>query len=147
MKISPARVAAFEILLKIESERAFSSVLLPLYEENLQPKDRALCHALTLGTLRKQIYLDRIIEKLTNKKVGKLDSAILIILRIGLYQLLFLDKIPAHAAINESVNLVGLAKKTSARGLVNAVLRRATREKMELDYADEKEKTDFAPPL
>ena len=141
MNISPARVAAFEILLKIETERAFSSVLLPLYEEKLQPKDRALCHALTLGTLRKQIYLDRIIEKLTNKKTGKLDSAVLIILRIGLCQLLFLDKIPAHAAINEAVNLVQKAKKTSAKNLVNAVLRRVTREKIELNYADETEKT------
>jgi len=140
MKVSPARVAAFEILLRIELEKAFSSVLLPLYEENLQPNDRALCHALTLGTLRKQIYLDRIIEKFTKKKIEKLDSAIAVILRTGLYQLLFLDKIPAHAAINEAVNLVGLAKKTSARGLVNAVLRRATREKIELDYADETEK-------
>ena len=141
MKISPARVAAFEILLKIESERAFSSVLLPFYEEKLQPKDRALCHALTLGTLRKQIYLDRIIEKLTNKKTGKLDAAVLIILRTGLFQLLFLDKIPAHAAINEAVNLVRQAKKTSAKNLVNAVLRRAAREKIEFDYADETEKT------
>ncbi len=141
MKISPARVAAFEILSKIETEKAFSSVLLPFYEEKLSPKDRALCHALTLGTLRKQIYLDRIIEKLTNKKAGKLDSAILIILRIGLFQLLFLDKIPVHAAINEAVNLVQKAKKTSAKGLVNAVLRRAGREKIELKYADETEKT------
>ena len=141
MNISPARVAAFEILSKIESEKAFSSVLLPFYEEKLPPKDRALCHALTLGTLRKQIYLDRIIEKITNKKAGKLDSAILLILRIGLFQLLFLDKIPAHAAINEAVNLVQKAKKTSAKGLVNAVLRRANREKIELDYADATEKT------
>jgi len=54
MKISPARLAAFEILLKIETEKAFSSVLLPFYEEKLLlSKDRGLCHALTLGTLRK----------------------------------------------------------------------------------------------
>jgi 16S rRNA (cytosine967-C5)-methyltransferase len=141
MNISPARVAAFEILSKIETEKAFSSVLLPFYEERLAPKDRALCHALTLGTLRKQIYLDWLIEKLTNKKTQKLDSAILIVLRTGLYQLLFLDKIPAHAAINEAVNLVQKAKKTSAKGLVNAVLRRATRERIELNYRDETEKT------
>ena len=141
MKISPARLAAFEILLKIETEKAFSSVLLPFYEEKLLPKDRALCHALTLGTLRKQIYLDRIIERLTNKKAENLDSAVLIILRTGLFQLLFLDKIPAHAAINEAVNLVQKAKKTSAKGLVNAVLRRAIREEIELEYADETDKT------
>lgn len=138
MKISPSRIVAFEILSKIETEKSFSSVLLPYYEENLEPKDRALCHELTLGTLRKQIYLDRIIEKLTNGK--KIDSAVKIILRIGLYQLNFLDKIPAHAAINDAVNLVQKAKKMSAKGFVNAVLRRFTREKIELVYADEIEK-------
>jgi 16S rRNA (cytosine967-C5)-methyltransferase len=138
MKISPSRIAAFEILSKIETEKSYSSVLLPIYEEKLEPKDRALCHELTLGTLRKQIYLDRVIEKLTNGK--KLDSAVKIILRIALYQLIFLDKIPAHAAINDSVNLVQMAKKTSAKGFVNAILRKFTREKIELELANEIEK-------
>ncbi len=138
MKISPSRIAAFEILFKIETEKSFSSVLLPIYEEKLEPKDRALCHELTLGTLRKQIYLDKVIEKLTSGK--KLDSAVKVILRIALYQLIFLDKIPAHAAINDSVNLTQMAKKTSAKGFVNAVLRRFTREKIELAFTDEVEK-------
>ncbi len=138
MKISPSRIAAFEILAKIETEKSFSSVLLPIYEEKLEPKDRALCHELTLGTLRKQIYLDKVIEKLTNGK--KLDSAVKVILRIALYQLVFLDKIPAHAAINDSVNLTQMAKKTSAKGFVNAVLRRFTRENVELDFTNEVEK-------
>ncbi len=138
MKISPARIAAFEILVKIEKEKAFSSVLLPLYEEKLEVKDRGLCHALTLVTLRQQIYLDRIIGQLTNHK--KLDAAVRIALRLGIAQLLFFDKIPNYSAISESVNLVKYAKKTSAKGFVNAVLRRVTREKIELEYADEIEK-------
>ena len=139
MKISPARIAAFEILTKIEREKSFSSVLLPIYEEKLEAKDRALCHALTLGVLRKQIYLDRLIERLTNGK--KLDAAVRIILRVGLYQLIYLDKIPAHAAINDAVNLVQASKKTSAKGLVNAVLRRFTREQpIELKFSDEVER-------
>jgi 16S rRNA (cytosine967-C5)-methyltransferase len=138
MKISPSRIAAFEILTKIETEKAFSSVLLPLAEAKLEPKDRALCHELTLGTLRKQIYLDRLIEKLTKGK--KLDPAVKVILRLGFYQLIFLDKIPAHAAINDAVNLVQMAKKTSAKGFVNAVLRRFTRETVELEFADQTEK-------
>ena len=138
--VSPARLAAFEILQKIEKDKAFSSALLPVYEEKLQSKDRALCHTLTLGVLRNQIYLDQTIEKLTDKKTNKFDLAVLLALRIGLYQLLFLNKIPAHAAINESVNLVQKAKKTSAKNLVNAVLRRATREKIGLEFADETEK-------
>ncbi len=138
MNISPARIAAFQVLLKIETEKSFSSVLLPIYEEKLETKDRALCHAMTLGTLRNQIYLDRIIEKLTNGK--KLDSAVKVILRIALYQLIFLDKIPAHAAINDAVNLTQKAKKTSAKSFVNAILRRFTREQIELEFADETER-------
>lgn len=138
MKISPARIAAFSVLTKIDKEKAFSSVLLPLYEENLQAKDRALCHRLTLGVLRKQIYLDKIIDTFTNNK--KLDLAVRIALRLGIYQLLFLDKIPDYSAINESVNLVQFAKKTSAKGFVNAILRRVLREKIELKFADEIER-------
>ena len=141
MKISPARIAAVEILTKIETEKAFSSVLLPLAEENLEAKDRGLCHEITLGVLRKQMSLDAIIEKLTSGK--KIDSAIKIILRIALYQMIFLDKIPAHAAINDAVNLTQKAKKTSAKGFVNAVLRRFTREKIDLEFADEIEKNSI----
>ncbi len=137
-KISPSRIAAFEILRKIETDAAFSSILLPQYEENLSVKDRALCHQITLGVLRNKIYLDRIIEIFTKGK--KIDSVIRTILEIGLFQLLFLDKIPAYSAINESVNLVQRAKKTSAKGFVNAVLRRATREKINLDFKNETEK-------
>jgi 16S rRNA (cytosine967-C5)-methyltransferase len=133
--IAPARLAAFQILSKIESEKAFSSVLLPVYEERLEARDRALCHEITLGVLRKQIHLDRLIEKLTGGK--KLDAAVRVILRSALYQLIFLDKIPPHAAINDAVELTRKAKKTSAKGFVNAVLRRCTREKIVLDFADE----------
>lgn len=140
MKISPARLATFEILVKIASDKAYSSVLLPQYEEKLAPRDRALTHELTLGTLRKQLYLDRIIEVLTKKKLAKFDLEVIAALRLGLYQILFLDKIPHSAAVNESVNLVQKAKKTSAKGLVNAVLRKASREKIELSFENEIEK-------
>lgn len=135
MKIAAARTAAFQILTKIETNKAFSSVLLPQFEENLEPKDRALCHQITLGVLRKQILLDRLIDRLTNGK--KIDAAVRIILRMTLYQLKFLDKIPAHAAINDAVNLTQKAKKSSAKGFVNAVLRRFTRENIELDFVDD----------
>jgi 16S rRNA (cytosine967-C5)-methyltransferase len=136
-KVSPARLAAFQVLLKIETEKSFSSVMLPIFEEKLQPNDRGLCHELTLGTLRKQLYLDKIIETFSG---NKLDVTVRIALRLGLYQLIFLDKIPAYSAINESVNLVHLAKKQSATGFVNAILRRATREKFEPKFTDEIER-------
>ncbi len=140
MKISPSRVSSFEILQRIEKEKAFSSVLLPQYEKNLSPKDRALCHQLTLGTLRQQIYLDQIIQHFVTKR---LDLEVRIALRLGAYQMLFLDKIPVYSIINESVNLVQRAKKTSAKGLVNAILRKIASEKVELKFTDEIEKVSL----
>src|SRR6476620_6764698 len=138
MKISPARKAAFEILNRIDSTRAFSSVLLPEYEEKLATNDRGLCHELVLGVLRRLMYLYRVIDHFTGAK--RLDQAVRNALRIGVYQLLFLEKIPAYSALNESVNLVQMAKKTSAKGLVNAVLRRVSNQAPELSFTDEVER-------
>ncbi len=141
MKISPARIAAFEILLKIENEHAFSSELLPIYEDNLSDNDRSLCHRLTLGVLRKKLSIDRIIDYFVCGK--RIDMPVRISLRLGIYQLVFLAKVPDYSAVNESVNLVQYAKKTSAKGLVNAVLRRATREPMLAEFVDETERVSI----
>ncbi len=128
MNITPARLAAYEILFRIEKENAFSSVLLPIYEAGIDKRDRALVHELVLGVIRRKLYLDFAIEKFSGKKTDRLDLEVMIALRLGLYQMMFLDKIPASAAANESVNLVARAKKKSAKGFVNAVLRNAARE-------------------
>lgn len=138
MKISPARIAAFDILIRIGKERAYSSVLLPAYEEKLFAADRSLCHELVLGTLRRQLLLDREIDVLALQR--KLDDEVRVALRLGLYQLRFLTKVPQYSAINESVNLVQRAKKTSAKSFVNAILRKATREKVELSFVDDIER-------
>lgn len=126
-EISPARFAAFNILKQVESG-AFSSVLLAAEEPRLQPADRALCHELVLGVLRWQLKLDKIVEYFSSRDVEGLDPAVRIALRLGLYQLRFLTRIPASAAVNESVSLVRAARLSSATTFVNAVLRRATRE-------------------
>src|SRR5687768_9569751 len=126
MSISPARAAAFDILLRVERERAYSSVLLAVFEENLSGNDAALCHELTLGTLRRQMPLDRVIDSLSAGR--KIDIEVRIALRLGLYQLQHLTRVPAYSAINESVDLVGRAGKRSAKGFANAILRRAARE-------------------
>lgn len=126
--VSPARLAAFEILQRVE-EGAYASVLLASKEAELKPPDRALCHELVMGVLRRQLWLDRLIEFYANRKVTELDVAVRVVLRLGLYQLRFLSRVPPSAAVNESVNLTYLARLRSAGGLVNAVLRRATRER------------------
>lgn len=126
-QISPARRAAFDILREVEAG-AFSSTLLAAEEPKLKPVDRALTHELVLGVLRWQLWLDKLIERFAKRGIETLDLPVRLALRLGLYQLRFLTRIPASAAVNESVNLVRSAKVSSAAAFVNAVLRRAIRE-------------------
>ncbi len=129
--VSPARLAAFEILSRVE-DGAYASILLAQLGQELDVRDRALCHELVMGVLRWQLWLDRLAEHYTKRLTEDLDPAIRLILRLGLYQLRFLSRVPASAIVNESVNLVHRARLRSAGGLVNAVLRRAARE-LEVD--------------
>ena len=138
--VSPARRAAFEILREVEAG-AFSSILLAAYEPQLKPADRALCHELVLGVLRWQLWLDKLSEHYAKRTVESLDLPVRLALRIGLYQLRFLTRVPASAAVNESVNLVRSARVSSAAAFVNAVLRRAIRE------AEYDPSTTLADPL
>lgn len=128
MNVSPARQCAFEVLRRVEQEAAYASTLLTSSRyESLSREDRALAQELTLGTLRRQARLDFFIEHFSCRKIGRLDAAVVIALRLGLYQVVFLTRTPAHAAINESVNLVKANKLKSAAPFVNAVLRNAQR--------------------
>jgi 16S rRNA (cytosine967-C5)-methyltransferase len=126
ISISPARRAAFDILLRVETEGSYASVLLAGLT-NLSREDRALAQELTLGVLRQQKTLDYFIERYTQRKIKKLDLPVILALRLGLYQIRFLTRIPQSAAVNESVNLVKKARKMSATGMVNAALRNAVR--------------------
>jgi 16S rRNA (cytosine967-C5)-methyltransferase len=128
MPISPARRAAFEILRRVSVENAYASLLLATLDERLSGDDRGLCHELVLGVLRRQLWLDRVIEHFGNRRLDKIDLPVKLALRIGLYQLRFLSRVPPSAAVNESVNLVRAAGVRSAAGFANAVLRGATRE-------------------
>jgi 16S rRNA (cytosine967-C5)-methyltransferase len=142
--ISPARRAAFDILRRVEAEQAYASVLVAqLPQSKLSREDRSLAHEIALGALRWQKSLDYFIERYSHRAVSSLDLSVLIALRIGLYQLRHLDRIPQRAAVNESVNLVKLARARSAAGMVNAVLRNAARnlgERPGQDVADPLEK-------
>jgi len=143
MTISPARRAAFEILRRVEEERAYAAVLLASLDAGIREDDRALCHELVLGALRNQLWLDHAIGHFAQRKIEKIDLPVKIALRLALYQLRFLSRIPASAAVNESVNLVRVAGLKSAASFANAVLRRASRESdydPALDARDEAEK-------
>jgi 16S rRNA (cytosine967-C5)-methyltransferase len=125
MAISPARLAAFNILLRVERESAYAVELLhsPLVDE-LPAVDRHLAMELVMGVLRWRSVLDDSIAELSFTPFRKLDLEVLTALRMGVYQKRFLSRIPAHAAVNETVELVKQARKASAAGLVNAVMRK-----------------------
>src|SRR5258706_3143973 len=127
MPLSPARRAAFDILRRVEDEGAYASSLLATQDGRLRDDDRALCHELVLGVLRPQLWLDCVLEHFAKRPLEKIDLPVRLSLRIGLYQLRFLSRIPASAAVNESVKLVRAAGMASAASLANAILRRATR--------------------
>jgi 16S rRNA (cytosine967-C5)-methyltransferase len=91
---------------------------------SLDARDRALATALAYGTVQRRATLDYVAERLTNRSVKRLDPPVRAALELGLFQLLFLDRVPVHAAVNETVGLVD----GRGAGLVNAVLRRADRE-------------------
>ncbi|HEX8707533.1 MAG TPA: 16S rRNA (cytosine(967)-C(5))-methyltransferase RsmB [Pyrinomonadaceae bacterium] len=127
--VSPARMAAFSILRRVEEDGAYASVLLAESDEELRADDRALSYELVLGTLRRRLWLDSLIEHYSGgRRSESLDAPVLRALRLGLYQLRFLSRIPASAVVNEAVNLAHLSRLRSASGFINAVLRRATRE-------------------
>ena len=123
-RVSPARAAAFQVLSLVE-EGGYASDLLLRDTASLSSRDAGLASEIVFGCLRRQAQLDYLIDGQTAGR--KLDRAVRIALRMGLYQLRHLDRVPPHAATGESVELVKKARKTSAAGLVNAVLRRAAR--------------------
>lgn len=132
MPISPARVAAYEILLRIEREASYSSELLHAQKyAQLSSVDHGLATELVMGVLRWCSLLDARIAVYSSQKLSRLDLEVLTALRLAAYQLIFLDRVPDRAAVNESAELVKRARKRSAVPFVNAVLRKLAGEKAE----------------
>ena len=132
MSVSPARAAAFDTLLRVERDAAFATdaldARLARMPAGANPADAALATELVMGVLRWRRLLDFLIERVAARRPESLDLEVLLALRLGLYQLRVLSRVPASAAVNESVELVKQARKRSAAGLVNAALRRASRD-------------------
>jgi 16S rRNA (cytosine967-C5)-methyltransferase len=123
--IAPARRAAFAILLKIEQKAGHCDELLRSDAvDRLSHADRNLCTNLVMGTLRWQIALDLRINQLLARPDARLDDEVRIALRLGIFQMLYLDRIPSHAAVMDSVELVKHSGHGFASGMVNALLRK-----------------------
>ena len=123
--VSPARAAAFDILIRVERESSYASELLHSRSRDyLTIADHSLATELVMGVLRWKSLLDSEIANVSAQPLAKLDLEVLTALRLALYQLRWLDRVPARAAINESVELVKRARKRSAAPFVNAILRK-----------------------
>lgn len=127
--VAPARACAYAVVRRVFEGGAWADRTLHGEARRLQldARDLGLATQLSYGTVQRAATLDHVIERLTGRAASTLDKPILAALRLGVFQLTFLDRVPAHAAVGESVEL---AKADAPRGagLVNAVLRRATRE-------------------
>jgi 16S rRNA (cytosine967-C5)-methyltransferase len=121
-----ARAVAFRILLEVE-RGGYASDLLYAGTRDLDSRDAGLAEELVFGVLRFQSQLDFLMRHFSGRGAEKLDSEVRMALRMGIYQLRYLERIPAHAAVSESVQLVRRARKASAAGFVNAVLRKVDR--------------------
>ncbi len=146
-----ARQIAFEILLKIEKDKAFSNLAIDsavkAYSRN--STDCAFISRIVYGVIERKITLDYVIAKHLDKPINKLKTDVLTILRIGVYQLLYSDKIPQSAAVNESVKLSKDNKCAYASGMVNAVLRKITKDDLhfgEITDADEYLSVRYSAP-
>ena len=123
------RYTAYKALYKVENEKSYSNLTLDaiLKNSDLSKKDAALVSALFYGVLEKRISLDYVISKYSSVRLKKIEPKTLVILRMGVYQLLFMDKIPDSAAVNESVKLCKKEKLFHSGGFVNGVMRSITR--------------------
>lgn len=126
--IAPARTAAHAALREVNAGRLYLPAALAQVRPTLKDeRDRSLATDLVTGTLRWQGQLDHLITEFAKRPLARLDFDVLQILRLGAYQLIHLDRVPAAAVVNDAVAMTRRARKTSAAGLVNAVLRSISR--------------------
>jgi 16S rRNA (cytosine967-C5)-methyltransferase len=124
--VAPARACAYTVLRHVFERGAYADIALRTHAEQLDPRDRALAMRLAYGAVQRRGTLDYLIERLAERAPQRLDASLLAALRLGLYELLYLGGAPDRAVVDDAVELAKSAGR--GHGLVNAVLRRATRE-------------------
>lgn len=140
-----SRKTAFKVLLKIEQDGAYSNIVLnnAVKEGELTPLDAAFTSALVYGVLERKITLDYIIKQYSKIPLRKIELKTKIILRLGLLQMAFMDKVPESAAVNESVKLAKQQKLQKSSGFINAILRSFARDNCKVKYPDIKNKAEY----
>lgn len=135
-----ARLLALEALLKVDYDKGYSNIVIDKYikKSNLSKKDISFLTAIFYGVLEKKITLDYIILQYSKLSLNKMSAEVLEILRMGFYQLLYMNKIPPSAAVNECVNLVKIIHQDKAAGFVNGILRSFLRNDKSFKMPDSK---------
>ncbi len=133
-----ARSVALDVLMKVEQAEAFSNLELnhALKASKLDRQDASLVTELVYGTLQRQNTLDYFLSRFATKGLHKLQPWVLVLLRLSLYQMLYLDRIPPHAAVNEAVNIAKKRGHRGVAGMVNGILRNAERNRDSLTIPD-----------
>ena len=151
------RALAFELLRRVAEDDSYANLLLPklLSDAKVDSRDAGFIQELAFGTLRNKLLYEKVIELASAREIRTIDSHALIVLLLGAHQILGM-RVPAHAAINESVNLAKQKASQSAAGFVNAVLRRISERSREqwidkvlesTDSVDERLSLTYSHPL
>jgi 16S rRNA (cytosine967-C5)-methyltransferase len=123
-EVSPARICALAVVRRVFEHGAYADRALEAEASGLDERDRALATRIAFGTVQRRGTLDHVAQRLVHRPLESLDPPVLAALRVGLFQLLYLDRVPVHAAVDDSVELAK-AESPGGAGLVNAVLRQA----------------------
>lgn len=126
------------MLHNIEVDQKYAHLALPIFLERgkLDPRDRAFVTDLVYGTIRRRLSLDYLIEKFSSRPLSRIDENTRELLELGLYQLIYMDRVPDHSAVDTSVDLAKRRLKRGAEKFVNAVLRKAVRNRDDLPWPD-----------
>jgi 16S rRNA (cytosine967-C5)-methyltransferase len=125
LNISPARRIAYTVLRSV-SEDGYATDLLLEHAAHLSSRDAGLASQIVFGCLRYQAQLDYLIQHYSGRKLDAIEQPVILLLRIGIFQLRYLDRIPSHAAVHETVEMAKQHRRAAA-GFVNAVLRKVNR--------------------
>lgn len=143
------RQLAFSVLCRVD-EGAYADLALDAafqQETRLDPRDRGLATELVYGTLRRRGRLDFALARLCSKPLAKVEPRVLNLLRLGAYQILFLDKVPAPAAVHETVELARREQLERATGFINGILRNLIRQREEIPWPDATEPVVYLEKL
>lgn len=124
------------ILEQIESESGYSNIVLNKKTKNMEVRDSNFTRELVYGVIENKIYFEWIVSQFSNVKLSKISPKVLIIIKMGIYQILNMDKVPDSAAVNESVKLSKKYSNRGAQGFVNGILRNIVRNKGNIGFPD-----------